>query len=118
MSRLIRLWSRFFLKASHLRTYTETLLLFMLMVLLTVLVYQSNTGYVTTTSLIFLINPLSALYYSLRTRIPLGRWYRRMRLDAAWLIVPALLLNIVVWLTARMLFADMLTNSDDLQVID
>lgn len=118
MSRLTRFWSRFFLKASPLRAYEETLLLFMLLVLFMVLVYQSNTGYVTTTSLIFLINPLSGLYYALRTRIPLGRWYRRIGLDALWLIVPALLLNIVVWLTARTLFVDMFANSADLQLID
>jgi signal transduction histidine kinase len=118
MSQLTRFWSRFFLKASLLRTYAETLLLFMLLVLFTVLVYQSNTGYVTATSLIFLINPLSALYYSLRTRIPSGRWYRHIGLDVLWLIVPALILNIVVWLTARTLFADMLANSDDLRLID
>src|SRR5688572_10584948 len=111
MSQLKQGWARFFLTASPLRTYGETLFLFMLLVLFMVLVYQSNIGYVTFTSLLFLISPLTALYYSLRLRIPHGRWYRRLGLDAMWLILPALLLNTVVWLTARTLVVEMPTNS-------
>lgn len=118
MSRLKRGWLRFVLSASPLRAYWETLFLFTLLALFMGLVYQSNINYVLVTSLWFLISPLCALYYSLRTRIPLGRWYRHVGLDAAWLLVPALLVNIVVWLMVRSWGVNIPTDSNELQVID
>jgi hypothetical protein len=118
MSQLKQHLSRFCLAASPVRIYSETLLLFSLLTLFIILVYQSNTNYVTVTSLVFLINPLTALYYSLRLRIPRGRWYRQLGLDIMWLLLPALLVNTVVWLTVRTLVAPLRANNDELQLFD
>lgn len=118
MSQLKQRLLRFLLAASPLRAYGETLLLFMLLAALMALVYQSNTANITTTALLFLINPLNALYYALRVRVPRGRWYRRIGLDVLWLTVPALLLNTAFWLIARQVAVDMVASTADLQMID
>lgn len=101
MSRLTRFGLRFFLKASPARTYAETLLLFSLLLLFTILVYESRIGGMTFTSLIFFVNPFSSLYYSLRLRVPEGRWYRRLGLDALWMTVPTLIFNPLIWVITR-----------------
>lgn len=97
MSRLTRFWTRFFLKASPLRTYAETLLLFILLWWFTVTVYESKAAEMTFSALLFFVNPCSALYYSLRLRIPVGRWYRRIGLDLLWILIPAMLPNPLIW---------------------
>lgn len=107
MSRLTRFWSHYFLKASPLRAYAETLALFVLLLLFTIAVYERTAAEMTTTSLLFFINPASALHYSLRLRMPAGRWYRRAGLDLLWMAVPALLFNAPVWIMIRRsLFGD------------
>lgn len=101
MSRLTRFWSRFFLKASPLKTYTETLLLFVFLLLFTILVYENTVGELTFSSLAFFVGPCSALYYSLRLRTPTGRWYRQIGMDFLWVLTPILLFNPLVWLMTR-----------------
>src|SRR4051812_33972455 len=101
MSRLSRLWNRFFLKASARRTYAETLILFLVLALSMRIIYQANTGQVTINAVIFFVNPFSALYYTLRLRIPQGRWLRRFGLDWLALLIPTLILNPLVWSVMR-----------------
>jgi hypothetical protein len=102
MSRLTRFWSRFFLKASPLRTYAETLLLFVLLLLFTVVVYESKVDEMIGSALLFFVNPCSSLYYSVRLRTPAGRWYRRIGLDLLWILIPTLLFNPILWLMTHM----------------
>lgn len=118
MSRLTQLWSRFFLKASPLRTYGETLLLFLLLLLFTIVVYESRAGAMTVSSLMFFINPCCALYYSLRLRIPKGRWYRRIGLDLGWMAVITLCFNPAVWITTRINLFDGYSSEIGIQVED
>lgn len=101
MSRLTAFWLRFFMKASFLRTAAETFMVFGLLLLINVLVYQTNAAEMTVPSMLFVVNPFSALYYSLRLRIPEGRWIRRMGIDIWWLCALILLLNPLGWLLTR-----------------
>jgi signal transduction histidine kinase len=118
MSRLIHFWSRFFLKASPLRTYAETLLLFVLLMVFIILVYESRAAEMTTSSLMFFINPCVSLYYSLRLRVPVGRWYRRVGQDLIWLAVPTLLFNPLIWITTRMSLFDAYAANTDIRTGD
>jgi signal transduction histidine kinase len=118
MSRLIHFSRHFFLKASLWRTYGETLLLFVLLLLFTILVYQTAARQMTVTSLIFFITPCCALYYSLRLKIPSGRWYRRFSVDLLWMAVPTLLFNPFVWIALRSALMDMFANSSDMRMVD
>lgn len=118
MFRLAQYWSRFFLNASQIRTYIETLLLFISLFLFTMLAYQSETGEMAISSLTFFIVPSSALYYSFRLRISGGRWYRDIGMDLLGMAVPTLLFNPLVWfLTRTSLFASY-ANSNDVRVND
>jgi len=101
MSRINRLWSRFFLKASVLHTYVETSLVFLVLLLFVMAVYQANARVMTLTSLLFFINPCVGLYYSLRLRVPGGRWYRRIGLDLLAITAPTLVFNPLVWIALR-----------------
>jgi signal transduction histidine kinase len=118
MSRLTQFWSRFFLKASPLRTYAETLLLFVLLLLFTIVVYESRAAEMTTTSLLFFVSPCSSLYYSLRLRIPAGRWYLRVGKDLIWLVIPTLLFNPLIWITTRMYLFGVYAPSTDVRAGD
>lgn len=122
MSRIGVFWNsfvrRFFLRASPLRAYAETLLLFLLLTLFTILVYQAVAGQMTITALMFFVNPCSALYYSLRLRIPRGRWLRRMSIDALWLVIPTLLFNPLAWVATRSLLLEMFGYGSNLQAVD
>lgn len=122
MSRLANFWNafarRFFLRASPLRAYAETFLLFFLLTLFTILVYQAVAGQMTITALMFFVNPCSALYYSLRLRVPRGRWLRRMALDALWMAVPTLLFNPLAWVATRSLLLEMFGYGGNMQAID
>jgi signal transduction histidine kinase len=118
MSRLSNLWSRFFLRASVLRVYVETVLVFVFLTLFTALVYQGTANEMTFTSLLFFINPFSALYYSLRLRIPSGRWYRQIGLDWFWITFPTLLFNPLLLLVMRLALADMFGYSGNPQTVD
>lgn len=118
MSRLSRFWRGFFGRASVVRAYEETLLLFLLLLLLMRLVYWANDGQVTINAVIFFVNPLSALYYSLRLRIPGGRWYRRMGLDLVWLAVLTLVFNTLAWLVLRSLLMDTSDSSSNGRFLD
>lgn len=118
MSRVSRLWKRFFLCASVVRAYEETMLLFLLLVLLMRLVYWSNEGQVTINAVIFFVNPLSALYYSLRLGIPRGRWYGRIGLDLLWLAMPTLVFNTLAWIVLRSLLMNTSTYSNDVRFLD
>lgn len=101
MSRINRLWSRFFLKASVLHAYVETSLVFLGLLLFVMAVYQANARVMTLTSLLFFINPCVGLYYSLRLRVPLGCWYRRVGLDLLAIIAPTLVFNPLIWIALR-----------------
>ncbi len=101
MFRLKHYWRRFFISASLLRTYTETLSLFSLLILITLLVYQTNVDGIINTSLVFFINPCSALYYSLRLGIRDGHWHERIAFDLLAITVPILLFNPLVWFMMR-----------------
>lgn len=101
MSRISRWGSNFFLKASVLHTYVETAVIFLLLLLFVMAVYQANARVMTLTSLLFFINPCAALYYSLRLRIPHGRWYRRMGFDLLAIFAPTLVFNPLVWIALR-----------------
>ena len=118
MSRVSSAWKRFFLRASVVRTYEETLLLFLLLVLLMRLIYWSNEGQVTINAVTFFVNPLAALYYSLRLRVPGGRWYRRMGLDFLRLLVPTLIFNELAWVVLRSLLMDAPNYGGDIRVYD
>jgi signal transduction histidine kinase len=118
MSRLSYLWKRFFLKASVRRTYAETLLLFLVLAITMRLIYQANTGQVTINAVIFFVNPFSALDYTLRLRIPRGRWLRRFGLDWLALLVPTLILNPLVWGVMRAFLMVPYTASNDTQFLD
>jgi signal transduction histidine kinase len=121
MKRLIEFvtkqWTRFFLNASAPRAYLETLVVFGSLVVFTLLVYQSIVRDMTMASLVFLINPCSALYYSLRLRIPTGRWYRQLGMDVLWLAGPTLLLNPAIWLATRTFLLDMFANGSDMLTV-
>ena len=108
MSRLTRWASGFLLKGSAPRTYAETLLVFVLLVLLTILIYEDRAAQLYVTSLMFFIGPCAALYYALRLRIPQGRWYRRLLVDIFWLSIPAFLANGLLWGVARLALDDSL----------
>jgi signal transduction histidine kinase len=118
MSRISRLLPRFLLKASFVRAFGETLLLFMLLTLVTILIYQINVGTIAITSLIFFINPCAALYFSLRLRIPDGRWYRRIGLDVLWIAIPALLFNPLIWLLTRISLLNVSIYGSQARVFD
>lgn len=118
MSRLTRLWSRFFLKASPLRTYTETLLVFVSLLVFTIAVYERRAAEMTITSLLFFINPCSSLYYSLRLRVPVGRWYQRVGQDLFWLAVPTMLFNPLIWIITRVYLFDVYAPSTDVRAGD
>jgi signal transduction histidine kinase len=118
MSRLTRLWSRFFLNASTLRTYLETILVFIAFASLTALIFQRSLDGMTFSSLLFFINPITSLYYSLRLRIPGGRWYQTLGLDLLQILIPTLILNPLLWLATRTFLIDMLGYSNDLRSID
>ena len=118
MSRLTQYWTRFFLKASPLRAYAETLLVFGLLLLFTTLVYQTNTRDMMLVSLVFFASPCSALYYSLRLQIPAGRWYRRVGLDVLWIMVPTLLFNPLLWQLTRPIVMDPAFYNDNVQAND
>lgn len=98
MSGLTTFWHRFFMTASFLRTAAETFAVFGLLMLFNVLVYQTSAAEITIPSMLFFINPFSAFYYSLRLRIPEGRWYRRIGVDLLWLCGLTLLINPLGWL--------------------
>ncbi len=93
MSRLLKFWSRFFMRASPLRTYAETVLLFFALTLLLWLIYGGRIQDLILISLLFLIVPCCGLYYALRLRPPRGRWLRRLASDALWIAVPCLVFN-------------------------
>jgi signal transduction histidine kinase len=118
MSRLTRFSSRFFLKAPPLRTYLETLLLFFVLTLFIIAVYESRAAEMTITSLLFFVNPCSSLYYSLRLCIPGGRWYQRIGKDVVWIAVPILLFNPFIWITTRMYLFDSYASGTDVRVGD
>lgn len=112
---LIRCWPDFFLKASPLRTYAETLLVFFSLMLFTITVYESRAAEMTTTSLLFFVNPCSSLYYSLRLRIPVGHWYQRVGQELIWLAIPTLLFNPLIWITIRMYLFDVYGQGTDIR---
>lgn len=116
MSRLGGFWKRFFLRARPMRAYEETFLLFLVLVLLMRLVYWSNEGQITINAVSFFVNPLSALYYSLRLGIPGGRWYRRIGLDLLWIAIPTLVFNTAAWIVLRSMLMD--TYNADLRLFD
>lgn len=118
MSRLTYSWSRFFLKASTLYAYVETSLVFLLLLVFVMAVYQANAREMTLTSLLFFINPCSALYYSLRLRVPEGRWYRRFGMDLFYILVPTLMFNPLVWLALRMTQTGIVATGADTRVVD
>ena len=118
MSRLSSFWKRFFLKASVVRAYEETLLLFLLLVLFMRLIYWTNQGQVTINVVVFFVNPLSALYYSLRLRISVGRWYQRIGLDLLRLAVPTLIFNATAWIVLRSILLDPYTPSNNVRFLD
>jgi signal transduction histidine kinase len=118
MSRLKYFWSRFLLKASILYAYVETSLVFLLLLVFVMMVYQANARELTLTSLLFFINPCSALYYSLRLRVPDGRWYRRFGLDLLHILAPTLIFNPLVWLAIRMTQTGIVATGGDARVVD
>lgn len=111
MSGLTAFWLRFFMNASFLRTAAETLAVFGLLTLFNLLVYQTSAAAMTVPSMLFFVNPFSALYYSLRLRIPDGRWYRRFGLDLLWLCGITLFLNPPGWLFTRLDLLGMYSSS-------
>jgi signal transduction histidine kinase len=111
MSGVTAFWFRFFMNASFLRTAAETLAVFGLLTLFNVLVYQTSAAEMTVPSMLFFVNPFSALYYSLRLRVPAGRWSRRIGLDLLWLCGIALLLNPLGWLITRIDLLGMYSGS-------
>ncbi len=118
MSRLNSIWSRFFLKASTLYAYVETSLAFLLLLFFVMMVYQTNAREMTLTSLLFFINPCSALYYSLRLRVPTGRWYRRFGVDLLCILAPTLIFNPLVWLSLRLTQTGIVATGADARVVD
>lgn len=118
MSRIKQFWSGFFLNASVLRTYGETLLVFTLLTVFTLLVFEVNAGPVTLTSQVFFIGPFSALYYAVRLRIPEGRWYRRIGLDLLWLAGPIVVFNPLVWFATRTFLIEMFAYANDMRGVD
>src|SRR5690606_4410289 len=116
--RVKRFWSGFFLNASVLRTYGETLLVFTLLTMFTLLVFEANAGPITLTSQVFFIGPCSALYYAVRLRIPEGRWYRRIGLDLLWLAGPVLVFNPLVWFATRAFLIEMFGYGNDMRDVD
>lgn len=109
---------RFFLTASLQKACGETLLLFFLLILFTVMIYQTSAVQMSSMSLTFFVNPCCALYYSLRLQIPGGRWYRRIGVDVLWLAVPALFFNLLVWLIIRSVLLDLASYGSDIQLVD
>src|SRR5690606_4503455 len=117
MSKLRAYWSRFFLTAPFLRTAVETLVVFGLLMLFNILVYQTRVEEITVPAMLFFVNPCSALYYSLRLRIPDGRWYRRIGVDFLWLCGLALLLSPLGWLFTRIDLFGMYSSSPNLSTV-
>src|SRR3954466_5143242 len=118
MSRLKYFWSRFLLKASILYAYVETSLVFLLLLVFVMMVYQAHARELTLTSLLFFISPCSALYYSLRLRVPNGRWYRRFGLDLLCLLAPTLVFNPLVWFALRATQTGIVATGGDARVVD
>jgi signal transduction histidine kinase len=90
------------LSASWLRTLCEVALLFACLVALSSLIYQGQVEQWWEPTIMFLVNPLCALYYSLRLRIPTGSWLRQLLLESASILLFSLLTATVIypsWLT-------------------
>ncbi len=104
-------WAKFFLKGSPLRTYVETLVLGSGLILLSMLIYDSEVETMMPTTLLFLVVPCCGLYYSLRLRVPTGRWYRRFAVDLLYLIVPLVVFNGILLVYVYRL----LVSANDLQ---
>ena len=111
MSNLLSGWAKFFLKGSPLRTYVETLVLGSGLILLSMLIYDSEVETMMPTTLLFLVVPCCGLYYSLRLRVPTGRWYRRFAIDLLYLIVPLVVFNGILLVYVYRL----LVSANDLQ---
>lgn len=98
MSRLKRFWSSWFMRGSALRTYSETVLLFFGLYLFLYLLYGDELQSMMFISLIFFLAPCCGLYYALRLRVPTGRWYRRLAVDAGYIAVPIFVFNTLLLL--------------------
>ncbi|MCA0453640.1 MAG: HAMP domain-containing histidine kinase [Chloroflexi bacterium] len=118
MSRINVFGLRFLLKARALNTFVETALLFLVLLLFVRMVYQAIAADMTFTALLFFINPCAALYYSLRLRIPQGRWYRQFAVDLLYLLMPTLVFNVLVWLPLRVTQTGFTSTSREMTALD